>query len=86
MTTLDTVAEAVDGDLESRTRIFLARQKVSALRRIAVSASGGVVKLRGRVQSSYEKQLCLNCCQYVAGVIRVIDEIEVENKASGRPR
>ena len=86
MAILDAEIETADGDLERRTRIFLAGQSVSALRRIVVSASGGAVKLRGRVHSFYEKQLCLNCCQHVAGVIRVIDEIKVEEKASGRPR
>jgi osmotically-inducible protein OsmY len=86
MVTLDTAVEPVAGDLERRIRIFLAGQGVSALRRIAVSASGGTVKLCGHVHSFYEKQLCLNCCQHVAGVIQVIDEIEVEEKATGRPR
>jgi hypothetical protein len=86
MAILDTAVETADGDLERRTRIFLAGQGVSALRRITVSASGGALKLCGRVHSFYEKQLCLNCCQHVAGVIRVVDEIEVEKKATGRPR
>jgi osmotically-inducible protein OsmY len=86
MEILDTAVETVDADLEGRIRIFLAQKNVSALQRIAVSASEGTVRVRGRVHSFYEKQLCLNCCQHVAGVIRVIDEIEVENKASGRPR
>ena len=86
MATLDTAVEKVDSDLEKRTRIFLARQNYSALRRIAVSASQGTVKLRGHVGSFHEKQLCLNCCKHVAGVMRVIDEIEVERKVTRRPR
>ena len=86
MATVDTKVESIESDLESRIRIFLAEQGVAALRRIAVSATGGTVNLCGRVHSFYEKQLCLNCCQHVAGVIRVIDEIEVEEKAIRRPR
>ncbi len=86
MATLDTAVERADGDLERRTRIFLAQKNVSALRGITVFASDGTVKLRGRVCSFYEKQLCLNCCQHVAGVIQVIDEIEVEDRATQRPR
>ena len=86
MATLDTAVEKVDGDLERRTRILLSQQNVAALRRISVSASGSTVKLRGRVGSFYEKQLCLSCCQHVAGVMQVIDEIEVEDKATQRPR
>jgi osmotically-inducible protein OsmY len=83
---LDTAVESVDADLERRIRIFLAQKNVSALQRIAVSASEGTVKVRGRVRSFYEKQLCLSCCQHVAGVIRVIDEIEVEDRTVERPR
>jgi osmotically-inducible protein OsmY len=83
---LDTAVESADADLEKRTRIFLAQKNVSAFRRIAVSVSEGTVRLRGRVRSFYEKQLCLNCCQHVAGVIRVIDEIDVEERATERPR
>jgi hypothetical protein len=29
------------------------------------------------VDSFYHKQLCLNCCQRVAGVVRLIDQIHV---------
>jgi osmotically-inducible protein OsmY len=86
MEILNTAVESVDADLERRIRIFLAQKNVSALQRIAVSASKGTVRVRGRVHSFYEKQLCLNCCQHVAGVIRVIDEIEVEAATSKRPR
>lgn len=86
MATVDTEVESIESDLERRIKIFLAGQGVAALRRIAVSATGGTVKLGGRVHSFYEKQLCLNCCQHVAGVIRVIDEIDVEERATERPR
>jgi osmotically-inducible protein OsmY len=86
MEILDTAVETVDADLEGRIRIFLAQKNASALQRIAVSASEGTVRVRGRVHSFYEKQLCLNCCQHVAGVIRVIDEIEVEAATPKRPR
>ena len=48
-----------------------------ALRRILVEVQNGTVVLKGRVQSFYERQLCLSCCQRVAGVVRLIDQIEV---------
>jgi osmotically-inducible protein OsmY len=85
MVTLDKAVEKIDSDLERRIRIFLARHNFSALRHVTVSASQGTVKLRGRVGSFHEKQLCLNCCQHVADVMRVIDEIEVEYKVTKRP-
>ncbi|NUQ61577.1 MAG: BON domain-containing protein [Pirellulales bacterium] len=39
--------------------------------------SGGVVTLRGRVHSWHDKQLGLNSAQRVAGVLRLVDAIEV---------
>ena len=35
--------------------------------------------LRGAVRSYYEKQLAVNCCQRVAGVINVVDAIQVND-------
>ena len=51
--------------------------------RLRFAASGGrelrrgVVTLRGRVHTFHQKQLCLNCCQRVAGVLQIDDQIEV---------
>jgi len=44
---------------------------------IEVESVGGDVTLRGEVSSFYQRQLCINCCRRVAGVIRLIDEIQV---------
>lgn len=75
---LSTLAvEPVDGELEQRVVSFLLGQSVPALRRIKVLVNNGVVTLKGRVQSYYERQLCLSCCQRVAGVRQLVDLIEV---------
>jgi len=66
-----------DLDLQRRVVNFLFSRKVPALRRIAVEADNGVVTLRGQVPSFYQRQLCINCCSHVAGVNRVIDQVEV---------
>lgn len=68
----------LDRDLERRVVNFMVQRQVAAGRRITVIAEGGTVVLRGRVPSFYQKQLCLNCCSHVAGVVRLIDEIEVD--------
>jgi osmotically-inducible protein OsmY len=47
------------------------------LRQVEVVASNGTVAFRGRLASFYEKQLCLSCAARVAGVLRLIDELEV---------
>ena len=68
---------AGDHDLARRVLSFLAQRQMPALRRILVEVQNGTVVLKGRVQSFYERQLCLSCCQRVAGVVRLIDQIEV---------
>ena len=80
--TLSSVSEtnavlAEDNDLARRVLSFLAQRQMPALRRILVEVQNGTVVLKGRVQSFYERQLCLSCCQRVAGVVRLIDQIEV---------
>jgi hypothetical protein len=64
-------------DLVRRVRNFLDQRSVPSLRRLAVEAAGTSIVLRGTVRSYYEKQLALNCCQRVAGVLDVVDAIEV---------
>ena len=44
---------------------------------LEIESQAGVVTLRGVVRSFYQRQLCIHCCQRVAGVHRVQDELEV---------
>jgi osmotically-inducible protein OsmY len=66
-------------DQELKTRIvnFLSRQNVPGLRLLQVRANTGVVTVSGLVRTFYHKQLCLSCCQRVAGVVQIRDEINV---------
>jgi osmotically-inducible protein OsmY len=66
-----------DQDLRRRVVNFLLAHQIPALRRVQVQASGGSVILYGTVRSFYQKQLCLNCCRRVAGVIEVMDCLDV---------
>ena len=66
-----------DHDLRRRVINFLHQRHVPSLRGIEVDVRDGVVTMRGEVASFYHKQLCLNCCQRVAGVVETVDEIEV---------
>jgi osmotically-inducible protein OsmY len=70
-------ASEVDRDLERRVVNYLARRHVPGLRQLAVEANNGTVTLRGQVRSFYEKQLSHHCCRRVAGVIRLVDAIDV---------
>jgi osmotically-inducible protein OsmY len=71
------VFSGTDLELERRVTNYLAQRHVQALRLIRVACKNGTVILTGKVQSFYERQLCLSCCQRVAGVIQLVDEIEV---------
>ena len=75
------LGEAADYDLERRTMNFLVARHRPALRQLEVEARNGVVTLRGRVGSFYEKQLALHCCLRVAGVLKLIDAIDVSPAA-----
>lgn len=66
-----------DQDLKRRIVNFLHQRHVPSLRNIHVDVRDGVATMQGAVESFYHKQLCLNCCQRVAGVVRLIDKIEV---------
>jgi osmotically-inducible protein OsmY len=71
----------LEDDLELRVRNFLDGRNIPGLRRLGVAVKAGQVTLHGRVRTFYEKQLALHCCQRVAGVIQVVDAIEVGGDA-----
>lgn len=66
-----------DRDLERRISMFLADRHVPGLRQLEVAAANGTVTVRGRVRSFYEKQLCQNVCRRVAGVVHLVDAVDV---------
>lgn len=71
-----------DRDLTNRVSRYLADRNKSSLRNLRVDSSGGVVKVSGTVRSFYEKQLCQQVCRRVAGVIKLIDNVAVAERAS----
>jgi osmotically-inducible protein OsmY len=71
------IADQADRDLERRVVNFLVGWRMPALRRVDVESHGGTVTLRGEVDSFYQRQLCINCCRRVAGVINLIDKVHV---------
>ena len=66
-----------DEHLARRVRNFILARILPSANLVTVESDGGIVTLRGRVGTFYQKQLWLNGAQRVAGVLRVIDEIEV---------
>jgi len=75
------VAEVREQDLDLRRRVvsFLADSNMPGLRQLHVAANDGVVTLSGRVRTYYEKQLSQQRCRRVAGVIQLIDKVDVSN-------
>jgi osmotically-inducible protein OsmY len=71
-----------DRELSRRISNYLVSRHVPGARWLEIESAGGVVTLRGLVRSFYVKQLCLHCCQRVAGVLRVQDELEVARTES----
>ena len=66
-----------DRELERRVMNYLHGRQVPAVRAVSVQADNGTVTLRGEVPSFYQKQLCISCSRRVAGVVRLVDQIEV---------
>jgi len=69
--------EEDDRDLERRLVNYLLGYKMPALRQVRVEVDNGTVVLRGTVSSYHQRQLCINCCRRVAGVIKLVDQIHV---------
>ena len=68
-----------DLELQRRVVSFLADSNMPGLRQLKVHAADGTVTLNGTVRTYYEKQLSQQRCKRVAGVIRLVDQIEVSN-------
>jgi len=77
MQSSEVLREQSDRDLERRVANYLSTRHVPGLRHLDVEADNGVVTLRGRVHSFYEKQLCQAFCRRVAGVVLYVDAVDV---------
>jgi len=47
------------------------------LRDLELEVRNGAAVITGRVRTFYEKQLATSCCQRVAGVLSVLNEVQV---------
>lgn len=66
-----------DSDLRQRVTQYLENRHMPGLRNLDIEARSGVVTIRGTVRSFYEKQLCQNICRRVAGVLDLVDDVDV---------
>jgi osmotically-inducible protein OsmY len=73
----DSREQTHDRDLERRVLNYLISRHIPASRVLEVEAENGVVTVRGKVKTFYQKQVCAHTCRRVAGVNQLIDAIEV---------
>jgi osmotically-inducible protein OsmY len=76
-TALNRSADPQAQDLEYRVRLFLQQRRVTQGARLRLEADRGVVILRGHVASFHQRQLIHTLARHVAGVVQVIDELQV---------
>ena len=69
---------SADADLLLRLGIALAARQRAAWRVVRVAAQNGIVRLEGIVPTFYDRQLILAVAQHVAGVLRVEDELAID--------
>jgi osmotically-inducible protein OsmY len=66
-----------DLELERRVRSFLDDAHMPGLRHLTVVVRNGVVTLSGQVRTYYERQLGCMRTRRVAGVVKLVDRINV---------
>lgn len=71
-----------DQDLERRVANCLYARHLPGLRHLNIEADRGTVRVSGQVSSFHEKQIVQHVCRHVAGVLRMVDDVEV---AKARP-
>jgi len=69
-------------DLLQRVALFLQQMRLASSSRLKLEASGGVVTLAGEVPTFHERQRIYAASRRVAGVVQVIDRLEVSAPAA----
>ena len=66
-----------DEDVSQRIASYLSHQGVECLKDLEIEVHDGVVTLSGLVADNQQRQMAVNSCQRVAGVLQLIDQLEV---------
>lgn len=64
-------------ELERRLASFLHARGVPGASTLVFKDDRGIVMIRGKLPSPAAKRLCLECCRHVAGVLALIDQVEI---------
>lgn len=80
------IANSDDADLVRRVELFLVQRQLRPREGLSISASHGVVTLAGTACTFHRRQLLVSAARRVAGVIRIVDELEVPPRIETRTR
>ncbi|HRX77538.1 MAG TPA: BON domain-containing protein [Pirellulaceae bacterium] len=72
-----------DDDLKTRLVNFLHSRRVPGREFVRLNVHSGTVIVRGLLQSTHAKWLCIECCRHVAGVIKLVDELVIDAPRPG---
>ena len=75
-----------DIELERRATAYLRSRSFSSFRALTVQSHRGVVTVTGRLPTFHERQVAQATCRRVAGVLKVVDAIEVVSPESATLR
>jgi BON domain len=79
--------DTTDTDIARRVALFLQQRHLTSGTRLLASVNRGVVTLRGVAPTFHQRQLLISFTRRVAGVVQVIDELDVDPpRAAARPR
>ncbi len=66
-----------DQELQRRIENCLYARHLPALRYLTIEADNGTVYVSGTVSTFHEKQIVNHVCRHVAGVLQMVDDVEV---------
>ncbi|MGI9518864.1 MAG: BON domain-containing protein [Pirellulaceae bacterium] len=68
-----------DDDISHRVTSYLVHQGLEGVEGLEIEVRDGVVTLAGTVVDDQQRHLALSSCQRVAGVLQLIDELQIES-------
>lgn len=73
--------DSASQELQQRVALHLQNRQLAFGGRLRIEAKHGTVTLSGRVPTFYQRQLIYAATRKVAGVTKVIDQLEVETES-----
>src|SRR5687768_8704160 len=73
-----TVLQSHDNELKNRILTCIHSLRIVRVEGLQVRVAGGIATVCGRLRSTRDYDLCLQFCRRVPGVVRIVDELEVD--------